>query len=156
MFSFLLSLPVIRQKGLSQNRCYKKTKHNKQVCARTCAYQGVRNVRFPEKFGVLGFLVTMVLRFGLLPYYRWAVVLFLTLSDKTCLIEDEIFRSDILNHYNIWWNSFLLYLGMKNVETNFSWNCEYVFFDNVKKCADLCKFHFIFASYHWKLYLPSK
>ena len=30
----------------------------------------VRNVRFFEKFGVFSFLVTVVLRFALLPYYR--------------------------------------------------------------------------------------
>ena len=36
---------------------------------RTCEYQGVRNVRFSEKFGVLCFLETPFLRFPLLPYY---------------------------------------------------------------------------------------
>ena len=36
----------------------------------TCAYQGVRNVCFFGKFGVLCFLLTPVLRFALLPYYR--------------------------------------------------------------------------------------
>ena len=34
------------------------------------AYQGVRNVRFLGKFGVLSFLETLVLRFALSPYYR--------------------------------------------------------------------------------------
>ena len=37
---------------------------------RTCAYQGVRNNRFSENFGVLCFLETPILRFALLPYYR--------------------------------------------------------------------------------------
>ena len=40
------------------------------ICTRTCAYQGVRNVRFLEKFVVLCFLETPVLRFALLAYYR--------------------------------------------------------------------------------------
>ena len=39
------------------------------IRTRTCVYQGVRNVRF-GKFSVLCFLVTPVLRFALLPYYR--------------------------------------------------------------------------------------
>ena len=36
----------------------------------TCTYQGVRNVRFFWKFGVLYFLETIVLRFALLSYYQ--------------------------------------------------------------------------------------
>ena len=47
---------VIRQKGESQNGCFKKTKHAK------CLFFG--------KFGVLCFLEKPVLRFALLPYYR--------------------------------------------------------------------------------------
>ena len=35
-----------------------------------CAYQGVRNVCFLGKFGVLCFVETSILRFGLLSYYR--------------------------------------------------------------------------------------
>ena len=42
----------------------------KLTLTRTCAYQGVRNVRFFGKFDVLCFLETPVLRFALLPYYR--------------------------------------------------------------------------------------
>ena len=37
---------------------------------RTSAYQGVRNDRFLEKFSVLCLVVTSVLKFVLLPYYR--------------------------------------------------------------------------------------
>ena len=70
---------LIRQKGKPQNGCFKKTKQAKQIfrktnisnpliCTRTCEYQGVRNVRFFEKFGVLCFLETPVLRFALLRY----------------------------------------------------------------------------------------
>ena len=51
---------VIRQKGESQNGCFKKTKHAKFSEKRT----------FFGKFGVLCFLETPVLRFALLPYYR--------------------------------------------------------------------------------------
>ena len=37
---------VIRQKGESQDTCFKKTKHSKFSEKQTCAYQEVRNVRF--------------------------------------------------------------------------------------------------------------
>ena len=37
---------------------------------RACACQEVRNIRFSEKFGVLCFLVTSILRFAHLPYCR--------------------------------------------------------------------------------------
>ena len=42
----------ILQKGEYQNGCFKKTKHAK-FFTHTCAYQGVRNVHFLDKFGVL-------------------------------------------------------------------------------------------------------
>ena len=61
---------VVRQKVKSQNGCYKKTKHARARKTRTCAYQGLTNVRFFGKFGVLCFLVTPVLKFALLPYCR--------------------------------------------------------------------------------------
>ena len=44
---------VMKQKGESQNGCFKKTKH---VKARTCAYEGVRNVFFPENLACSVFL----------------------------------------------------------------------------------------------------
>ena len=61
----------MRQKGESKNRCYKKNK----ACqifqkANTCTYQGVRNVRFSKNLACFVFIVTPVLRFILLPYYR--------------------------------------------------------------------------------------
>ena len=40
------------------------------IRTRTCVYQGVRNVRFFGKLGMLCFLETPVLRFALLTYYR--------------------------------------------------------------------------------------
>ena len=62
---------VIRQKGESQNGCFKKTKHAKfseknehflppnipdEHLLRTCAYQGVRNVRLLENLVCFVFL----------------------------------------------------------------------------------------------------
>ena len=71
---------LIRQKGESQNGCFKKTKHTKfsekpnisypLIRTHTCAYQGVRNNRFFGKFDVICFLETPVFRFAFLPNYR--------------------------------------------------------------------------------------
>ena len=52
---------VMRQKGESQNGCYKKTKHPKfSKKARTFLtpdmYQGLRNVRFSENLACIVFL----------------------------------------------------------------------------------------------------
>ena len=67
---------VIRRKGESQNRCFKK-KHAKisrkmnisYPLIRTCASQGIGNVRFSENLACFVFL-KRVLRFAILPYYR--------------------------------------------------------------------------------------
>ena len=78
------SSSVIRQKGESQNGYFKKTKHVKfseklifltpwyvlLIRTRMCTYQVVTNVRFSQKFGMLCFLQTPVLRFALMLYYR--------------------------------------------------------------------------------------
>ena len=57
---------VIRQKGESQNGCFKKAKHAKiSECV-----SGVKKCSFFGNFGVLCFLETPVLRFALLPYSR--------------------------------------------------------------------------------------
>ena len=71
---------VIRQKGESHNGCYKKTKyakfpekrpfHTPLIRTRSCEYQGGKKCSFFGKSDVLCFLVTPVLRFTLLPYYR--------------------------------------------------------------------------------------
>ena len=68
-----------KAEGRISKRMSKKTKHAKfaekkkishsLIRTRTCAQQGV-NIHFFGKFGVLFFLVTRVLRFALLPYYR--------------------------------------------------------------------------------------
>ena len=66
---------AIRQIGESQNGCNKKTKHTKfsekrQYLTHTHAcVSGVKKCSI-FKFGMLCFLVTPVLRFALLPYYR--------------------------------------------------------------------------------------
>ena len=73
---FLLS--VIRQKGESQNGCFKKGKHtriseNKHFLppdSKKCLFPGGKKCLFFGNFGVLCFLETPVLRFTLLPYYR--------------------------------------------------------------------------------------
>ena len=69
---------AIRQKDESQNGCYKKTKHAKfseKLTFLNPRYAHVRVLSGGKKclfFGKYGcFLVTPVLRFNLLPYYRW-------------------------------------------------------------------------------------
>ena len=68
----------MRQKGESQNGCFKSTEHAKSSEKRTFLHPWYAHVRelirgkkcsFFEKFGVLCFLETPVLRFALLPYY---------------------------------------------------------------------------------------
>ena len=75
---------VIRQKGESQNWCFKETKHAKfsekrtfvtPWCART--YQGVRNVRFSENLACFVFLKH--------PFW----------DSPFCLITDEFYASKI-------------------------------------------------------------
>ena len=64
---------VIRQKGKSQNGCFKKTKHVKfseKTNISNPLIRTVRNVHFFGKLGVLCFLEIPVSRFVLLPYYQ--------------------------------------------------------------------------------------
>ena len=56
-------MSVIRQKGESQNGCFKKTKPNflksisySLICTRTSAYQGVKNVCFSQNLACFIFL----------------------------------------------------------------------------------------------------
>ena len=66
------------------------------ICTRTCAYQGVRNVRFLEKFVVLCFLETPVLRFALLAYYRGILNLERRFALGSCChgnSQDIVFRA---------------------------------------------------------------
>ena len=74
-----INTSVIRQKGKSQNRCFKKTKHAKFSEKRTflppdthtyMCVSGGNKRSFFGKFGVLCFLETLVLIFAYLPYYR--------------------------------------------------------------------------------------
>ena len=52
----MLLSSVIRQKGQSQNGCFKKTKHAKFSEKRTCAYQRVRNVHLSKNLACFLFL----------------------------------------------------------------------------------------------------
>ena len=61
-------LSVIRQKGESQNGCFKKKKHS-DTHTYLCISEG-KKYQFFAKFCVLSFLETPVLRIILLPYYR--------------------------------------------------------------------------------------
>ena len=76
----LAKLGVTRQKVESQNGCYKKTRHAKNLPKKkqflspdthtyVCVARG-KKCSFFRKFGVLYFLQTHVLRFALLPNYR--------------------------------------------------------------------------------------
>ena len=66
----IISIIVLRQKGESQNGCFKKTKHSK-FSEKHIFYPLIRKkCSFFGKFGVLCFLKTPVLRFAILSYYR--------------------------------------------------------------------------------------
>ena len=56
--------------GLVSEYAYERATEETFLLVNKCVYQGVRNVRFFGKFDLLCFLVTSVLRFALLPYYR--------------------------------------------------------------------------------------
>ena len=79
MYSTFYNSLVIRQKGESKNRCFKKTKHAKfsekkkhflhpDTHTYVCVSES-KKCSFFRKFGAF-FLETPVLRFALLPYYR--------------------------------------------------------------------------------------
>ena len=92
---------VIRQKGESQNGCFKKTKHAKfsekrlfltpwypHVCV-----SGGKKCSFFGKFGLLCFLETPILRFTLFAYYRRFI--------KTCCLwPDKTFLESAVSHKN--------------------------------------------------------
>ena len=59
---------VIKQKGETQNWCFKKTKHAK--FSEKFSVSGGKKCSFFEKIGVICFLETRLLRFALLPYYQ--------------------------------------------------------------------------------------
>ena len=86
---------LIRQTDESQNVCYKETKHakNKHLLppdthTHVCEARG-KNCPLFGKFGVLSFLVTPVLRFAFLPYYRQ---LMLTLKYCFCQWFNSIYK----------------------------------------------------------------
>ena len=63
---------VIKQKGESQNGCFKKTKHVEFSEKKNISYPLIRIRTCFVKFGVFRFRETPVLRFSLLPYY-WLI-----------------------------------------------------------------------------------
>ena len=77
---YRINSSVMRQKGESQNGCFKKTKHVKFSEKRTfftrwyahdtSAYQGVKNVRFSEILTCFVFLKHPFWDSSYLPYYR--------------------------------------------------------------------------------------
>ena len=84
---------IIRQKGVSQNVCYKKTKHakfsEKLRFLTPCVYQGVKNFRF-RKIWRACFLVTPVLRFSLWSYYgRYTYLQEILLFNTSSLINSS-------------------------------------------------------------------
>ena len=102
---------VIRQKGESQNGCFKKTKHAKfyenyekrtflppDMHTYVCV-SGGKKCPFFRKFDVLCFLETPVLRFVLLPYYRrndnltWFPFLIRLIFFFSCYHQKEMFPS---------------------------------------------------------------
>ena len=78
--------PLIQDKSIKVGVC-RESKNSSVIRQkiRTWAYQGVRNIHFFGKFGVLCFLVTSVLRYTLLPYY-WRILLKIAHLDK-CWLE---------------------------------------------------------------------
>ena len=98
----------------------------------TCAYQGVKNVRFWGKFSVLCFLETPVLRFALSPFRVFvmlhfgffcsviatfegssAVLLLTFLLNVFWAIHQELFFLPILKK-NPWWSSFGKVVGLQH------------------------------------------
>ena len=115
---------VIRQKGKSQDACFRKTKHAKFPKKRTfltpwytqvraCAYQGVRNLRFSKTLACLIFFETPVLRFALLPWYRRVKFMQQTYNKK---------KENMLRHGNTSISKTLqLFHGSKSSIINFAW-----------------------------------
>ena len=90
---------VIRQRGESQNGCFKKTKHVKFSEKRTfLCVSGGKKCSFFAKFGVLCFLETPVLRFALLPYYRrYHIRTTLCISSSKSDSQSELFNHKFKN-----------------------------------------------------------
>ena len=63
----------ISKQWLQENKAhqiFRKTNISYPLIRTRCAYQGIRNVSFSENMACLFFLVTTVLKFALLSYYR--------------------------------------------------------------------------------------
>ena len=90
MFVKKLASLILRQKGKSQNGCFKKTKHGQIFRKTNVSYPLIRTPEgkkcsFFGKLGVLCFLETPLLRFALLPYYRRLTHLHLFPANKQCI-----------------------------------------------------------------------
>ena len=105
------NLSVIRQKGESQNGCFKKKKHVKFSEKQTfltpwythvCVLGG-KKCSFFGKFDVLCFLETPVSRFALLPYYRWIGLIWVKIDIllQLCVYEILVTFHEIVHKYNI-------------------------------------------------------
>ena len=93
-----INLSVIKQKGESQNGCFKKAKHATFSEKRTftsCAYQGVRNVRFSEN----------VARFVFLKHPFW--------DSLFCLVTDELKWKSKKFFHLVFSPKFILFLDYK-------------------------------------------
>ena len=98
----------ISKRVLEENRaCQISRKRNISyplIHTHTCAYRGIKNVRFFGKFGVLCFLETSILRFALLPYYpRNANRQYLLhVSKHSGTATDELKYHNKQKIFNIW------------------------------------------------------
>ena len=110
----------------------------------TCAYQGIRNVLFCRKFGVLCFLETPVLRFALLPYYRQITFVSATKIDKnkpafwTNIFHDKFTLLDIKLTIYIYENK-LTSQKQYSFGLTFSGNLKRTHADQVYNKFFLCK-----------------
>ena len=86
------------------------------IRTRTCAYQGVKKRSFFGKFSVLCILVTSILRFALLPYYRHFMIVELYTSLVSCFGIKVITKNMALFQFCIYFGRLVL-LDQKKVIT---------------------------------------
>ena len=98
-----------------------------------CAYQGVKNVCFFRKFGMLCFLEAPILRFALLPYYRqfkvtteWLLIFstlhsFLQSLFKRVLYEKKLFGGFAPTPKTLSWMPWGTYTSPQTPSCNCFW-----------------------------------